>query len=138
MKCKFQLSSENPPEKIYKKALELFGSVVSFDSGVVFTVGDTIYCKESLSRDLLEHEKTHVIQQESLGWEKWWEFYFSNPSFRYEQELEAYCKQYRWLLENCKDRKKIHDYLMFFASCLSGKMYGNIVSFGVAYKEIKG
>jgi len=43
-------SREKPPSWVYDKAVALFN--VSFDKGIIFTVGDTIYSKDKISRDL--------------------------------------------------------------------------------------
>jgi len=128
-----------PPQKIYKQAQKQFGKDnVDFKMGTVFTVNDTIYTKGKLSDDLYIHEITHIIQQTKMGWRKWWKKYFKDEQFRYEQELEAYRNQYRWVKNNIKDRNKQNDYLIFFAKMLSGKMYGGIKSFGEAKHEICG
>jgi len=130
----FKTSRELPPKEIYDRAVELFG--IDFEKGTTFTVGDTIYSKEEISPDLLEHEKVHIKQQQS-GWKEWWEKYFTDPEFRTSQELEAYQEQYRWVLKNIKDRNQRARYLMFFSQSLSGKMYGNILSLKDALFFIK-
>jgi len=130
----FEISHELPPKEIYNRAVEMFGA--DFNRGTTFTVGNTIYCKGNISPDLLEHEKVHIKQQGS-NWKEWWEKYFTNEKFRLDQELEAYKTQYRWIKTNIKDRNLQSKYLMFFSSCLSGKMYGNILSMTDAIKFIK-
>ena len=130
----FEISHELPPKEIYNRAVEMFGA--DFNRGTTFTVGNTIYCKGNISPDLLEHEKVHIKQQGS-NWKEWWEKYFTNEKFRLDQELDAYKTQYRWIKTNIKDRNLQSKYLMFFSSCLSGKMYGDILSMTDAIKLIK-
>jgi len=130
----FKISKELPPKEIYDRAVKVFG--VDFEKGVTFTVGDTIYSKGEISPDLLEHEKVHIEQQKE-GWREWWERYFTDPGFRTSQELQAYKKQYNWVLKNINDRNEKARYLMFFAQSLSGKMYGNVLSLQDAMFFIK-
>lgn len=130
----FEISHELPPKEIYDRAVEMFGA--DFNRGTTFTVGNIIYCKGNISPDLLEHEKVHIKQQGS-NWKEWWEKYFTDNIFRVEQEIEAYRTQYKWVKNNIKDRNKQSRYLMFFATCLSGKMYGNILNLQDALKFIK-
>ena len=44
---------------------------------------------------------------------------------------------YKWIKRNFRDRNKIARNLAFFASCLSGKMYGEIKTYQEAMDEIK-
>lgn len=124
-----------PPEGIYEKAKELWG--VDFDKGTVFTYGDTIHAKSKMSEDLLRHELTHVKQQTEMGKEIWWDRYFTDKEFRTAQELEAYRAQYKWVLDNVKDRNTQAGYLYFFTRCLSGDMYGNVLKWNEASALIK-
>jgi len=136
-KIDYNLSKEEPPKKIYKKAKKYFGEdIVNFDKGTTFTVGDTIYCKINIPRDLLIHELVHVRQQTEMGWKKWWKKYFKDVEFRYSQEIEAYRKQYQWIKNNVKDRNMQNKYLVFYARSLSGKLYGNLKTYDEALKEI--
>jgi len=137
MKPDYTISNEYPPKRIYKKAKRLFGDdIVNFDKHTTFTVGNVIYCKIQPPEDLLVHELVHVKQQTEIGHRKWWRKYFKNMNFRYHQELEAYRKQYNWVKLNIKDNNLQNKYLISFARALSGKLYGNLVTFHEAYKEI--
>lgn len=106
------------------------------ESGVVFTYGDTCHTKSgTLPEWLVPHEEVHSRQQ--VDPEEWWERYFIDPQFRFEQELEAYQVQYKWILEHYKDRNKQAQFLNKFASDLSGQMYGNLLTHSKAYRRIK-
>jgi len=131
-----KITSDMPPAEVYLKAVEMFG--VDFFKGIIFTVNDTIYVdKGKLSADLFEHESTHVKQQNEMGWKEWWKEYFKNEDFRYSQELEAYRNQYAFIKRNVKDRNKVAKYLDYFASDLSGAMYGKIKGKTDALIDIK-
>ncbi len=132
-----KIVNDYPPKKIYKKAQKLFGKAfVDFDKGVVFAIDHTIYCRK-MTDDLYVHESTHVEQQERVGWKKWWKMFFKDEKFRYNQELEAYRKQYKYIKENIKDRNTQVKYLNFFAQVLSSPLYGSIITFEETKKQIR-
>jgi hypothetical protein len=86
---------------------------------------------------LVPHEETHVRQQKNyLGGMIWWFKYSISKKFRYEQELEAYRFQYKFICGKVKDRNKRSFYLNHMVSDLSGKMYGNLVTSEVAKEQI--
>ena len=124
-----------PPSHIYDRCVEQFG--VDFNQGVIFTYGDNIYTKNDLPDHLIIHESTHIKQQKSYGKEIWWEKYFTDEKFRYEQELEAYRKQYQFFTKTNKDRNRRDKFLTIIAGDLSGSMYGNIIEHSEAKKVIK-
>ena len=123
-------SKEIPP--IYYLCRDKFG--VDWDKGVIFTYGDTIYCKKELDAELKVHEATHVRQQKDMGAEVWWDMYLNDSSFRLMQEVEAYRNQYKFLQEHIKDRNRLfkekHKILMH----LSSSIYGYMVTYAQAMK----
>ena len=126
-----KLSNAKPPN--WDKLVELFG--VEW-GGVVVTYGDTCYSAGPISQDLIVHETVHMGQQRRP--KKWWKRYYKDPTFRVEQETEAYQAQYQYLKSVVKDRNllfKIHDKL---ACDLSGKVYGNCINYATAFKRIEG
>jgi len=131
------ISTQKPPAHIYDKAVEKWG--VDFNKGIVFTYGDTIHSAGPIPKDLMVHELVHVKQHREYpgGPDMWWERYLEDDKFRYEQELEAYRKQYQWVKNNVKDREKVHKHFMHYAQCLSGSMYGKLVTLQEAMKQIK-
>ena len=126
--------SNSPPDVIYEEAKRKWG--VDFEN-TIFTVGDTIHTKYELSPDLLAHELVHVRQQTEMGTDKWWRKYFSDEFFRLEQEVEAYGAQYKWVLDNKKDRNVRALLLRAYAKSLSGKMYGDMISFEASMESIE-
>ena len=48
----------------------------------------------------LAHEQTHIRQQEAMGQWKWLWRYFTNATFRLDQEAEGYAAEIIWYLDN--------------------------------------
>lgn len=114
---------------------------------LVFTYGDYIYnpYSFSLSEDLIVHETVHSEQQKRLcgpsepaskGAELWWGLYIQDRKFRYEQELEAYRKQYAFVKSRVGDRNQVAKFLHEIACDFSSGIYGHIVTYPKAIKEI--
>lgn len=88
--------------------------------GVCFTYGDLIYADiDVLPKDVQIHENVHKRQQQKPY--EWWERYNIDKKFRYEQELEAYRAQYKYL--KSINKTKAFDMAKIFAKQLSGDMY---------------
>ena len=130
------ITTEYPPKEIYDRCVKEFG--VNMKTGTVFTVGNNIHIDkpEDMTPDLLVHETTHVRQQEKIGSDTWWHMYFEDPSFRLEQEVEAYSAQYKYAKENYV-RKHHRMLLDAIAKDLSGQTYGYIVTTAEAKELIK-
>lgn len=126
---------EQPPARIYEACVEQFG--VSFDDGVVWTYGDAIHTKYLLRPDVGAHEKVHIKQQKAMGVIEWWDKYLGDPQFRFDQELEAYQEQWRFIKKNVKSRNDQFNFLKQIARDLSGPMYGGLLSYQEALKKIK-
>jgi hypothetical protein len=137
---------QNEPErmKIYQddtRTFPLLDKVVKkFKIGskqlesIIFTYGDTIYFDKDLHYSLVAHEITHVLQQTKMGAKIWWGKYLRGNKFRLSQEIEAYQRQYESLVRNNPAQGEFMVKIM--AGDLSGKMYGNIISFDEAKKLI--
>lgn len=130
------ISTKKPPSWILKKVKEMFG--VEWESGVVFTYGNTISnSKGEMSEDLLVHENHHIYQQSKIGADEWWKLYLEFPEFRFKEELTCYRKQYQWVLQNVKNRNTVFRCLFHYARSLSGPTYGNLMSYNECIKLIK-
>lgn len=112
----------------------------------VFTYGDTIYSPttEILPPDIMVHEQVHMQQQtKDEGWfkrespRKWWDKYLLDGRFRFQEELEAYQMQWRFVQRSVKDREMAHKMLVQMARDLSSANYGNLVGFSEAMEKIK-
>jgi hypothetical protein len=119
----------NTPPPNYKEIQSHFPDA-DFNNGVLFTYGDTCYCKD-ISADLIAHEETHTKQQTAKGMtpKKWWAKYFKDPKFRLDQELEAYKNQWKFIQKHINDRENKARLLHHIGLSLSGKIYGNIITY---------
>jgi len=125
-----KVSKETFP--FYEECKAKFG--VDIDKGVVFTYGDTIHARCDIPPDLYEHEYVHSIQQEKMGKDLWWKVYLEDENFRLKQELEAYRAQYKYAKGD--NREYNFGFLDKIAKDLSGKTYGNIISYKEACRLI--
>lgn len=141
-------------KKAQPPIIDLIATVLPVSENSTYSFGDTIYnpSGKELSPDLIHHEEVHAKQQGNKPIE-WWSRYLSDPAFRLQQELEAYGEQYLFAKENidraadeaAKEDKvlKINTAklkrwaLESMALALSGKEYGNIVSYGEAESKIR-
>jgi hypothetical protein len=110
---------------------------VNYDDGyLIITYGKDIYTKRgTLTEDLMIHEQTHIRQQGEAP-AKWWDRYFASPAFRLDQEKEAYQNQYEYLKKTVKDKNTLYKMRMNIVKCLTGQMYGRIISQEEALKII--
>lgn len=110
-----------------KECKEMFG--VSEDT-VIIAYGNAIYVPEGgIAKDLIVHELVHCERQgfdETVA-RRWWKRYFEDKSFRLEEELVAYKKQYEFCCRVYKDRNKRYKILNSIASELSSATYGKII-----------
>lgn len=106
---------------------------------VVVTYGDEIFMPANthMYPDLRVHEGVHVGQQTAMGKTVWWDRYLVDTQFRFEQEAEAYRRQYVYMQQNQKDRLKLARFLVELSNQLSGPMYGDMVSYPVAMRMIR-
>lgn len=99
---------------------------------ICVTYGNHIYSSKIISPNVVEHEKVHIKQQGNNP-DKWWDKYIKDSKFRLEQEKEAYREQVKYIKCNSKDRNLIHKVCVSLVNDLSGKMYGECISFSDAY-----
>ena len=125
-------SQDFPPnyEEI-KKHFELTGDEI-------FAYGETLYNpnKKILTPDLINHEMLH-IQQQAGKTEEWWDLYLKDKEFRCSQEIPAHQVQYFTAKKYIRDRNKLFNYLKQLAINLSGKTYGQMMTFNEAVEQIK-
>lgn len=119
-----------------------------------FAYGDIIYnpSGRELEPDIIFHEHVHRGQQGDDP-DAWWLEYLTNPQFRYEQELDAYGRQYAFAKDaietmdaNLKaegkrpgvSKTKMLEYALdSMARALSGQSYGFTLSYGEAVSKIR-
>jgi len=127
-----KISLEYPP--IYEEAKKKF----ELSGREVFTFGDIIYnpSKSDIPDHLMVHEEIHCRQQGNTP-NLWWSRYLQDNNFILDQETAAYRAQYKFICEKVKDRNTRYRALHQIATDLSGKMYGNLVSFTEAIRRIR-
>ena len=104
----------------------------------IFCFGKTIFNPfgVNVTPDLIEHEQVHSRQQGASP-DQWWYNYLTDPSFRLEQEIEAYGTQLAFA-KRCGVRGAMFDWLKGkLASSLSSKLYGNLISYQEAESRIR-
>lgn len=131
-----EIKDKYPPN--IQKIRETFSSYTFDNSQTFFAYLPYIYNPSGIEipTDLLFHESIHLKQQGNNP-EQWWDKYLSDAKFRLEQELEAYRQQYKFAKKIIKDRNKLAIGLMRMANCLSGPMYGNLLTQKEALEKIK-
>lgn len=119
-----QYKTSNLPPPCYEAAKAKFG-INFYRVDVAFAWRDTIHIRNPklLSDDLIVHECTHLKQQAAVGGpEEWWDLYINDPTFRFEQEVEAYRAQTAYVLET-RNKKFATINITFYAKCLA-EIYG--------------
>lgn len=103
----------------------------------IFCYGDTIYNPFDvvITPDLEVHEAVHMRQQGELP-DVWWYKYFTDDTFRLQQELEAYGEQYAFIKPHMRG-KMLEWGLDNMASALSGELYGRLMTYGEARSKIR-
>lgn len=103
-----------------------------------FAFGNTIYSKTELPDHIIKHESVHLEQQHHsfIGAWVWLVRYLFSKKYRYRMELEAYQEQWRFFRRHYAYNYHA-DFIAKVAGDLSGKLYGNIVSYDEAVRAIK-
>jgi len=88
----------------------------------IFAYNDTIYApnRKELEPDIVFHEEVHLKQQKKFrNAGEWWDKYLTDSSFRQQEEVEAYGKQYLWLKDYGVTAKDMKEALQEMALALS-------------------
>ena len=118
----------------------------------VFCYGSVLHnpFNAQITRDLEIHEAVHSRQQDKDP-EGWWDKYISDPSFRVEQEIQAYglqmyhLKTTKVLKQDEKGRtvemyipsRVISWYLDKIAETLSGPLYNHAIDYHKAHSRVR-
>lgn len=102
--------------------------------GIVYSYGDTIYAPSgtNLPSWIIAHEGAHGARQRAIGVEKWWWEYVYSVPFRLGEEIIGH----RAELRKYKEYFSRDNMAATIAGKLSGSLYGNIISYNDALKEI--
>ncbi len=122
-----EIIKDVPPN--FKTICAHFPFVAEHFKDIVFTFGETLYSPggHDIPDHLMVHEQTHSLQQRVMGIDNWWVKYLVDDSFRLDQEVEAYARQYKFFKN--KHSRQTKQFLNKIAKDLSSKMYGNLCSF---------
>lgn len=128
---KMKILDEYPPN--YRDIVDALGDV----TGAVFCYGDTIYNPFAIEilPDIEIHEQVHSKQQGDAV-NMWYHRYLTDAHFRLAQEIEAYGEQYNFI-KKLMGGSLLKWRLDQMAQALSGKEYGNIISYGEAISKIR-
>lgn len=113
--------------------IDIFKGRFEITDRTVFAWDNVIYSNYVPSNDLITHEITHHRQQKKYGLQNWLEYYIKDDKFRLKMEIEAYRNQ----LNDIKDRNQRAKLRMELSKHLSSPMYGNIISYEEAVRELK-
>jgi hypothetical protein len=72
-----------------------------------------------------------------MGIEPWWDKYLTDPTFRLEQEVEAYQHQYQAASIIDPNPQRLFNFARALATDLSGPLYGKCISFFDALARIR-
>ncbi len=128
---------KNNCPQIYPRLKKQFG--VNWSDGLIITYYPNIYWigGNALPPEKVVHESTHLRQQAKYGVEKWWDEYLANPVFRLEQEKEAYINEVNYIRRTVLNRQERFKLIDEIARCLSGSMYGNLVTYHEAINLLR-
>lgn len=105
---------------------------------VIFAWADTIYNPQgiTITPALYAHECVHGERQgaDVVGW---WQRYIEDPQFRLVEELLAHKVEYETLCASSDSRNERRFYLRQVAGKLSSPLYGRLISYEAARKELR-
>lgn len=105
----------------------------------IFTYAPDVYSPGGthlVTPDLEVHENVHMAEQLEMTAKKWWARYLDDPQFRLEAEMRAYRAQYAHAKRLVKDRNRLARYRVGLAFSMAGAIYGRVMTFDAAYREI--
>ena len=100
-------------------------------SGNDTIVIDTIYADKELPPDIEVHELKHLERQGNNS-DEWIKKYLADNKFRLDEEILAFKSQ----LNSIKDRNERNEVRIKAAESLSGKLYGEIITYAEALKKL--
>lgn len=129
-----KIIQSRPPN--YTEIREVFP--MAANENTIFAYAPDIYVPSgrALPPELIAHESVHIERQLAMGVEKWWAMYLSSHEFRYEEELLAHRAEYQKLCEVRNNRQGRRSSLKSVAKRLSSSLYGQMITFEQAAKDL--
>lgn len=129
--------TEDMPKSVKTAISKIWKKIPSNVSDICYTYGAVCFSPRQLTKDLIVHESVHTEQQsrDKLSPDLWWERYGDDSKFRYEQELEAYRAQYKYILAQT-NKSTAFNHAKRFAGDMSATMYGDMCTFNQALQDI--
>lgn len=111
--------------------------LVATRPGVIFAWGEVCFAPIGtvLTPSLEAHESVHGARQ-GADIEGWWTRYLAEPAFRLAEEIPAHAEEWRVLRPTLTDRTARRWHLRQVAERLSGRLYGNLLTFERAKRLI--
>ena len=105
----------------------------------IFAYAPDIYAPggKKIPQAIIDHEYIHIMRQEEMGVEKWWELYLNDPEFRYVEELLAHRAEYRSLMAGATSRQHRRVILKETAKKLCSPLYGKMRTLPQAISDIQ-
>lgn len=122
-----------------------FGQIVAVfpeakQRGVIFTFGETIYNPSGghIPAWLKAHEGVHFSRQTNHkpAIEGWWKRYLEDPEFRLAEELPAHRAEWKAYAEVHKNGNQRAQMLHQIALRLASPLYGSLITFSKAKREV--
>lgn len=123
-----------PPN--FKRLIEHFP--IQGKPGILYAFGDVLYNPSGVKipKWVMRHEEVHGKQQNIDGVADWWDRYILNPAFRLDEELLAHRAEWQSYQGYFKAKHARNTYLHKIAVRLSSPLYGNLIDYDRAVKEI--
>jgi aryl-alcohol dehydrogenase-like predicted oxidoreductase len=94
------------------------------------TYGDTVYRLDGkpMPPEIRAHEELHAEQQRVMGPMQWWDQWLIDVTFRLEQEVAAYARQYDFVRRQTSSKRLHRAELNGIAVVLSSSLYGGVIT----------
>ena len=131
---KISIIKGRPPN--FEKIAAVFPG--AYKAGTIFSYGNEIYVtsEHDLTPALFQHEGVHCSRQMQMGVDLWWDKYLTDERFRYNEEMIAHQAEYQKAMQGSPNRNARRSNLNIIAKRLSSPLYGRMVSFEQAKKDI--
>lgn len=127
---------KRPP---FWRILKLFFPDYDPEGTVAVSFGKHVYANQDFEDCYKAHESIHLLQQKNsyIVATFWWIRYLFSKTFRFNQELEAFSMQYRYIVNTQKYWNSKRMWLHRLGSQLASPLYGSMVDIDSAKRIIE-